>query len=441
MNITDLFDAIKISHISGVPLYIHGLQGLGKSSSVKNYIKNHYHFYKKQDTIITEDEYYCLKDKNGYVGIVNYGFVDYRIAQMEISDLSGLPDRDIESKKTIYYSPEKLPSGKWINHHGEIRNSVSEPNTGDKWSIYKGILFIDEINRGQDDVLNAIFELIYDRSLHSYILPDGWGIIAAGNPASSSFSVNSFIDDDAFKDRFCHIFLKYNGNYKKSWIDFMHDTGMEESIIHKITNFCMLDDDHLCSDENDYDFAIKPSPRSWEFVAKIEQAISKYNVSQEARFYLLQGLIGDITAHYIEYNIDIYPSDIIKFGVDKYLNVLKKFNRHQIQSLSWSVAKQAKKLHEIQSEKSKELPIEIMNNVIKFGKWVMTYGEDFRDLAVAFFDILLQSEQKGITRKISFTNNSIKKLLINHNSSNWYKVIIKDPELEKLIKYSHDGKL
>jgi len=443
MNITDLFHVIKISHISGVPLYIHGLQGFGKSSSVKHYVKNSFHFYKTEyiDSTITDDQYNKLNDdqKSQYHGFINYGYVDYRIAQMEISDISGLPDRDIESKRTIYYTPEKLPVGKWINEDGKI---CDEPEKDyKKWTKYKGILFIDEINRGQDDVLNAIFELIYDRSLHSYKLPDGWGIIAAGNPSNSSFSVNSFIDDDAFKDRFCHIFLEFDDKYKNSWINYMLDVNVQESIIHKITNFCMLDDAHLCDDSYENDFVVKPSPRSWEFVARIENAISQYPVNDDMRFYLLKGLIGDIASYYIEHSIDIYPGDIIKYGVNKYINILKKYNRNQIQSLSWTLARQAKKLQNIKSKKSESLPENIMNNVISYGKWMMTYGEDYRDLAVAFFDILLQSELKDITRKISFTNESLKKLLKENISSVWYKMIIKDPDLDKLIKRLHGGKL
>ena len=45
----------------------------------------------------------------------------------------------------------------------------------------KGILFLDEITSAPPSVSAAAYQLILDRKLGEYEVPDGWAIIAAGN--------------------------------------------------------------------------------------------------------------------------------------------------------------------------------------------------------------------------------------------------------------------
>jgi MoxR-like ATPase len=57
-----------------------------------------------------------------------------------------------------------------------------------KWAIPEflpadgvGILFLDELNAAPAMVQAAFYQLVLDRRLGEYTLPDGWIIIAAGN--------------------------------------------------------------------------------------------------------------------------------------------------------------------------------------------------------------------------------------------------------------------
>lgn len=50
-----------------------------------------------------------------------------------------------------------------------------------KKSDKPGILFLDEINAAPPLVQAALYQLILDRRVGEYELPEGWRIIAAGN--------------------------------------------------------------------------------------------------------------------------------------------------------------------------------------------------------------------------------------------------------------------
>ena len=51
-------------------------------------------------------------------------------------------------------------------------------------SIKEGILFLDELNTAAPMVQASAYQLILDRKIGEYTLPDGWAIVAAGNRES-----------------------------------------------------------------------------------------------------------------------------------------------------------------------------------------------------------------------------------------------------------------
>ncbi|MCW8855387.1 MAG: MoxR family ATPase, partial [Gammaproteobacteria bacterium] len=85
--------------------------------------------------------------------------IDIRLSQMEPSDLRGIPFRIEDSVE--WAVPSMLPDAK---RHG-----------------LKGILFLDEITSAPPSVSAAAYQLILDRKLGEYEVPEGWAIIAAGN--------------------------------------------------------------------------------------------------------------------------------------------------------------------------------------------------------------------------------------------------------------------
>ncbi|HSO45993.1 MAG TPA: AAA family ATPase, partial [Rhodoferax sp.] len=85
--------------------------------------------------------------------------IDIRLSQMEPSDLRGIPFRIGDVVQ--WAVPALLPDAQ---RHGP-----------------RGVLFLDEITSAPPAVSAAAYQLILDRRLGEYRVPDGWVIFAAGN--------------------------------------------------------------------------------------------------------------------------------------------------------------------------------------------------------------------------------------------------------------------
>ena len=62
-----------------------------------------------------------------------------------------------------------------------------------------GILFLDELNRCKQQMLDSIMQLLDQRRLNEYVLPDGVIIVGAINPDSDEYYVSEF--EKAMRDR------------------------------------------------------------------------------------------------------------------------------------------------------------------------------------------------------------------------------------------------
>lgn len=100
-------------------------------------------------------------------------------ATQEVGDLIGLLVKD--DNGGVYHARPK-----WLPTEG------------------KGIIFLDELNRAPNDVLQAMFQFILEGKLHTHALPPGWMIVAAGNYNSDRFTTTD-TSDSAWMSRFCHI--------------------------------------------------------------------------------------------------------------------------------------------------------------------------------------------------------------------------------------------
>ena len=87
---------------------------------------------------------------------------DLRAVLLDPVDLRGLP-RISDEGITSWCVPEFLP------HPQDTE---------------EGILFLDELNAAPPLVQAACYQLILDRRVGQYRLPDGWAVVAAGNRES-----------------------------------------------------------------------------------------------------------------------------------------------------------------------------------------------------------------------------------------------------------------
>ncbi len=92
------------------------------------------------------------------VATKNYlGFIDVRLSQLTPTDLRGMPIADHHDAMSRFYPPAFLP------------------RKGG------GILFLDELNMATPALQGVAQQLILDRKIGDYLVPEGWYIWAAGN--------------------------------------------------------------------------------------------------------------------------------------------------------------------------------------------------------------------------------------------------------------------
>jgi AAA domain (dynein-related subfamily) len=158
--------------------------------------------------------------------------VDVRLSQLAPTDLRGLPVPDGEVSRWL--PPEFLP------------------RTG------SGILFLDELNMAPPTMQGVAQQLILDRRVGSYRVPDGWYVWAAGNRKEDRASV--FEMPAPLANRFLHLDVEAD---LSSFLAFGADAGLDE----RIASFLAFRPQLLHA--LDSKRPAWPSPRSWMMASRL----------------------------------------------------------------------------------------------------------------------------------------------------------------------------
>lgn len=184
--------------------------------------------------------------------------VDIRLSQMEPTDLRGIPFR--AGDRVEWSVPAILPDR---SRHGE-----------------RGILFLDEITSAPPTVTAAAYQLILDRRLGEYRVPDGWAIFAAGNRQGDRGV--TYVMPAPLANRFTHYEVE---PHLDDWVAWAHAHRIDPRII----GFLRFRPDLLF----DFDAARNPiafpSPRSWEYA---HRALAKFGADGALLLDALQACVG-----------------------------------------------------------------------------------------------------------------------------------------------------
>ncbi len=184
--------------------------------------------------------------------------IDIRLSQMEPSDLRGIPFRD---NHTVEWAiPAMLPD---VSRHG--RN---------------GILFLDEITSAAPSVSAAAYQLILDRRLGQYRVPEGWAIFAAGNRQGDRGVTYSM--PAPLANRFSHFEVDTNLD---DWVAWAYAHHIDERVIA----FLRFRPDLLFDFDPAHNPVAFPSPRSWEFA---HRALQKFSERPDLLTGALQACVG-----------------------------------------------------------------------------------------------------------------------------------------------------
>jgi hypothetical protein len=144
----------------------------------------------------------------------------------------------------------------------------------------KGILFLDEITSAVPSVSAAAYQLILDRKLGEYQVPDGWAIFAAGNRQGDRGV--SYTMPAPLANRFSHFEVDLNLD---DWVSWAYQHDIDESIIA----FLRFRPEQLFDFDPAHNPVAFPSPRSWEFA---HRALQKFSNHPHLLLGTLQACVG-----------------------------------------------------------------------------------------------------------------------------------------------------
>ncbi|RMD71780.1 MAG: MoxR family ATPase, partial [Gammaproteobacteria bacterium] len=188
--------------------------------------------------------------------------IDLRLSQMEPSDLRGIPFR--VGDRVEWAVPSLLPDEE---RHGPF-----------------GILFLDEINAAPPTVSSAAYQLILDRRLGEYVVPEGWAIFAAGNRQGDRGVTYQM--PAPLANRFAHFEVEVNLD---DWVAWALENGIDERIIA----FLRFRPERLFQFDAAANPTAFPSPRTWEFA---HRALQKFDERPDLLGAALHGSIGQAAA-------------------------------------------------------------------------------------------------------------------------------------------------
>jgi hypothetical protein len=137
------------------------------------------------------------------------------------------------------------------------------------------LLFIDELNRADSQVMKELMNIILTKIVSGYHFPWWLNIVSAINPSSqnSTYATNEM--DDAQNDRFVKI--KVDAKIDE-WIDYALDAGLDPRAISSIAT---AEDIFMFRDKSQHDIdEQKPTPRSWEMVIRMTEALERVSDSK-----------------------------------------------------------------------------------------------------------------------------------------------------------------
>jgi len=161
------------------PAFLWGPPGIGKSELVES----------------------ITKDLGGFM-------IDLRLGQLDPTDVRGIPYFNKELGVMDWAPPIDLP----------------DQDLADKYPVI--VLFLDELNSAPPSVLAAAYQLILNRGVGKYVLPENVVMVAAGNRETDKGV--TFRMPSPLSNRFVHFEAKVDFS---SWIDWavQHKIHKDES--------------------------------------------------------------------------------------------------------------------------------------------------------------------------------------------------------------------
>lgn len=202
----------------------------------------------------------------------------------------------------------------------EIVGSIYEKM--EQTGLAEGILFIDEINCVSETLAPAMLQFLQCKSFGNHKIPEGWVIVAAGNPPEYNKSVREF--DVVTMDRVKKIEVEADFGV---WKEYAYTNQLHSAVISYLNtrkqNFYQM--------ENTVDGMHFATPRGWEDLSnmiqvyeKLEKPIDREVVEQYIQFPKIAKDFANYLELYYKYQTDYQIEEIFQGKLDEIL--LKKIS-------------------------------------------------------------------------------------------------------------------
>jgi hypothetical protein len=215
----------------------------------------------------------------------NSHLIDIRLSLWEPTDIKGIPYFDSNSGTMVWGAPSELPTEEFAAQFDYI------------------VLFLDEMNSAAPSVQAAAYQLILNRRVGQYKLPDNVMIVAAGNRDADKGV--TYRMPAPLANRFIHLELAVNFD---DWFQWSVVNNIHTDVVGYLT----------FSKKDLYDFDPKsPSrsfatPRTWSFVSElIEDDLDEATTTDLVAGAIGEGLALKFMAHRKVASSMPNPSDIL----------------------------------------------------------------------------------------------------------------------------------
>ena len=142
------------------------------------------------------------------------------------------------------------------------------------------VIYLRLLNAAPPLVQAACYQLILDRKLGEYQLPEDWSIIAAGNREADRSVTHRM--SSALANRFVHLNFDVN---LEDWLTWAKQNNLSE----EVTAFLKFRPALLHAFDPQKNEKAFPAPRSWEFVSRILSS----RPDKDLEFELISGTVGE----------------------------------------------------------------------------------------------------------------------------------------------------
>jgi len=213
------------------------------------------------------------------------GLVSYTITHHTRQSAIGLPYIEEKIYDSKRYSVTEYTMSEIV---GAIYEKMEQ--TG----LHEGILFIDEINCVSETLAPTMLQFLQCKTFGNHSIPEGWVIVAAGNPPEYNKSVREF--DIVTLDRIKLIYVEPDFAV---WREYASQVNIHPAIL----SYLEVKKQYFCQIETTVDGKLFATPRGWEDLSRLMEVYEKLEktVDRDVIFqYIQHAKIAKDFANYLE---------------------------------------------------------------------------------------------------------------------------------------------